>query len=333
MRQDYAVFLLASKPRGVRALAADGSGAVSSGTRVRLLGPGTGKQGEREIPGEITGATAEQIEIELDAASELAGWGGAPVLAADSGGVIGILEATLPGEGKTRVLAAPIGGVLDALREPLDGGKGRRFDAFASAAPAPGAQAAAPPAAASARKGLIQPTAGKATNLELSIEYPRDGAEVSSSACGTFVAGRAQATRGAPRRFDVILVVDTSISAAEAAGSDVNGNGVVGRAASRRIGSASVPASPDSPTRATRFSRRRSPRRGACSPGSIRAARASASWRSRATRPDPAWSRASPRSRSRVSRASTRRSSAGSTSCSPRNPAATPTWRRVSIRR
>ena len=46
--------------------------------------------------------------------------------------------------------------------------------------------------------------------------------------CGTFVAGRARATHGAPRRFDVILVIDTSRSTLAAAGTDVNGNGTVG---------------------------------------------------------------------------------------------------------
>jgi hypothetical protein len=46
--------------------------------------------------------------------------------------------------------------------------------------------------------------------------------------CGTFVAGRARATHGAPRRFDVILVIDTSRSTLAAAGTDVNGNGVRG---------------------------------------------------------------------------------------------------------
>src|SRR5262249_6184515 len=43
-----------------------------------------------------------------------------------------------------------------------------------------------------------------------------------------FVAGRAQATRGSLRRFDVILVIDTSGSTLGAAGTDVNENGVVG---------------------------------------------------------------------------------------------------------
>jgi hypothetical protein len=224
LRDDYMVFLLAAKPRGVRALAADAR-PLASGARVRVLGPGSGNRPEQDAPGAITSATAERIEIQLDATTALEGWGGAPVLA--DGRVIGILQAAVPSEGTTRVIAAPIGGVLDALREPLDGGKGRRFAAFAPAAAAAPAAKPGKPAAAP-RKPLIQPTAGKDTSLELSIEYPRDGAEVASTVCGTFVAGRARATHGAPRRFDVMLVIDTSRSTLAAAGTDVNGNGVVG---------------------------------------------------------------------------------------------------------
>ena len=126
MREDFAVFLLASVPRGVRALAADARGALSSGARVRLLGPGAGERDEQDaIAGTITAATAEQIEIELDAAHRARRAGAArpcspPTAAAWSGSS----RRRVPGEGKTRVLAAPIGGVLDALREPLDGGQG-----------------------------------------------------------------------------------------------------------------------------------------------------------------------------------------------------------------
>jgi von Willebrand factor type A domain len=226
LRDDYMVFLLSSKPRGVRALAAD-SRPLSSGGHVRVLGPGTGKRAEQGAPGTITSATAERIEIQLDATTSLEGWGGAPVLA--DGRVIGILQAAIPGGTTTRVIAAPISGVLDALRDPLEGGKGRRFAAFAPASAAePAATATPAKPAAAPRKPLIQPMAGKDTALELSIEYPRDGAEVSSTVCGTFVAGRARATHGAPRRFDVILVIDTSRSTLAAAGTDVNGNGVIG---------------------------------------------------------------------------------------------------------
>jgi hypothetical protein len=233
LREDYAVFLLASRPRGVRALTADQRGLLASGTRVRLLGPGEEGRTEQDAAGVVTSSTAERIEIQLDDARPLDGWGGAPVLAADNGRVIGIVEAAVPGAGAARVLAAPIGGALDALRDPIEGGKGRRFAEFApavQASEAANANATAKPAAAPARRGLIQPTVGKATNLDLSIEYPRDGAQVSSTVCGTFVAGRAQATHGAPRRFDVILVIDTSGSTGQAAGTDVNGNGVTGEA-------------------------------------------------------------------------------------------------------
>jgi hypothetical protein len=44
-----------------------------------------------------------------------------------------------------------------------------------------------------------------------------------------FVGGHAVAVQGALRRFDVVLVLDTSASTIEATGADVNGNGIVGR--------------------------------------------------------------------------------------------------------
>src|SRR5262249_30447423 len=96
MRGDFTVFLLATAPRGVRARPADPSGSLSSGARVRLLGPGSGKRDEQQILGTISAATAEQIEVRLDASSKLDGWGGAPLLAADTGRVIGIVEAAVP---------------------------------------------------------------------------------------------------------------------------------------------------------------------------------------------------------------------------------------------
>ncbi len=240
LREDFAVFLLASAPRGVRALEAEVQAQLAAGARVRLLGPSTrGRRDEQDAFGTVAAATAERIEIDLDLARSLEGWGGAPVLIADTDRVVGLVEAAVPGADGTRVLAAPIGGVLDALRQPLDGGDGRAFAAFvpdAEKPPAPAAETARPLRAPAPveRRALIQPMAGNATNLELEIEYPPDGAEVSTTVCGTFVAGRAQATRGTPRRFDVILVVDTSRSTIDAAGTDVNGNGEVGAA---RLGS------------------------------------------------------------------------------------------------
>jgi hypothetical protein len=129
LRDDYAVFVLAARPRGVRALAAD-AGPLASGARVHVLGPGTGKSPEQDVAGTITSATAERIEVQLDAAVALEGWGGAPVLA--EGRVIGILQAAFRAGRAARDRGADRG-VLDALREPLDGGKGRRFAAFAPA--------------------------------------------------------------------------------------------------------------------------------------------------------------------------------------------------------
>jgi hypothetical protein len=52
---------------------------------------------------------------------------------------------------------------------------------------------------------------------------------VGSSACGVFVAGQAQASRGELRRFDIVIVIDTSRSTIDPSGTDINGNGVVGR--------------------------------------------------------------------------------------------------------
>jgi hypothetical protein len=106
MRDDFAVFLLSARPKGVRALSADPRAQLESGARVRVLGPGSGKRNEEAVVGAITSATAERIEIQLDAERSLDGWGGAPVLDAESGRVVGMLEAALPGDGAPRVLAA-----------------------------------------------------------------------------------------------------------------------------------------------------------------------------------------------------------------------------------
>ena len=228
LRDDFAVFRLGSAPRGVRVLEPD-SASLSAGTRVRVVGPTErGERDEQDAFGTVVAATSERIEIDLDLSQRLAGWGGAPVLLADGDGVVGLVEAAVPGVDVTRVLAAPIGGVLDALADPLDDGSGRGFAAFASDPAEPEEEAAV--AETGQRGALLEAAAGDATHLELEIEYPPDGAEVSSTVCGTFVAGRAQATRGAPRRFDVVLVIDTSRSTIDAAGTDVNGNGEVGRA-------------------------------------------------------------------------------------------------------
>jgi Mg-chelatase subunit ChlD len=235
MRDDYFVFQLASAPRGVRVLEPVRQARLAGGARVRLLGPASrGGREEQHAYGTVVTSTADRIEIDLDLSQRLGGWGGAPVLLSEGGGVVGIVEAAVPGADVTRVLAAPIDGVLEALVAPLDEGRGRSFAAFVSDRSAPGPDEAAP--SSDGRRTLIRAAAGEATHLDLEIEYPPDGAEVSSTVCGTFVAGRAQATRGAPRRFDVVLVIDTSRSTVDSAGTDVNGNGEVGESRLGAVG-------------------------------------------------------------------------------------------------
>jgi len=238
LRGDFVVYLLASPPQGVRVLRAVERPQVETGARVRVLGPpAKGRRDERDVYGTVVAASPDRLEVDLDLEQSLDGWGGAPVVLADGELVVGLVEAAVPGAQAPRVLAAPIDGVLEALREPLEDGAGRPFASYASGASTAEAEAAAPVEKVEAtptadgegdRGALLRPVAGDATYLELEIEYPPDGAEVSSTVCGSFVAGRAQATRGAPRSFDVMLVIDTSRSTADPSGTDVNGNGEVG---------------------------------------------------------------------------------------------------------
>jgi hypothetical protein len=62
--------------------------------------------------------------------------------------------------------------------------------------------------------------------LAVKIDYPRPGARLPKvPGCGAYVAGHA-----GPRRFDVVLVIDTSASTADPSGADIDGDGMVGRA-------------------------------------------------------------------------------------------------------
>ena len=131
---------------------------------------------------------------------------------------------------------APIDGVRAALAHPLDGGLGRPFSGFAEHGGVKRADAARPAddevASSvlddSASSGPLLGRAGAlSTELRLAIDYPSDGSVVTDEQ-GAFVAGRALALLGEFRRFDVILVLDTSDSTRAASGSDVNENGVIG---------------------------------------------------------------------------------------------------------
>ena len=73
--------------------------------------------------------------------------------------------------------------------------------------------------------------------MHVDIEYPPDGSTVGDGACGSFVSGRAISLHGEMRRFDVILVLDTSRSTIDPTGADINGNGIVGKPYLGRIGS------------------------------------------------------------------------------------------------
>jgi len=236
LRGDFVVFLLSGPPQGVRVLHAAERPQLAAGTRVRVLGsPTSGRRDEIDAFGTVVAASPDRLEVDLDLRQSLDGWGGAPVVLADGDTVIGLVEAAVPGAEAPRVLAAPIDGVLEALRDPLEGGDGRPFASYAPGASAnqETPEAVEPVETTSsgvpeAHGALLRPVAGDATHLDLEIEYPPDGANVSPTVCGAFVAGRAQATRGTPRRFDVIIVIDTSRSTADPSGTDVNGNGEVG---------------------------------------------------------------------------------------------------------
>jgi Mg-chelatase subunit ChlD len=250
LRDDFLIFALDLAPAGVRLLAlCSGDDCAKPGQRVRILGvPASGGANEDDVFGHLTRAEADQLEVQLDVPADLRGFGGGPVLRQPQGDVIGILEAQLPGEDGLRLGVAPIDGVRAALAQPLDAGLGRPFARFAERAgvapPEPGAaprasrgraqagsEAGAETATALDDEASRGPLLGRAgalsTDLRLAINSPADGAIV-AAAQDAFVAGRALALLGEFRRFDVMLVIDTSDSTRAASGSDVNENGVVG---------------------------------------------------------------------------------------------------------
>ena len=266
LSEDLVIFALTAAPEGARVLEPAPSSEIRDGERVRILGvPAMVKQDEDDLFGHVASIDDERIDVDLDVKADLRGWGGAPVLSAKSGRVVGGLEAALPKAGTFRVGLAPIHAVLDASEEPLEGGLGARFAGFAPS----GAEAAT-----TAGNGATQPgqhpesreeaiasepefRAGEAadvavfeksetelekrldearandrnaeprTEIELAIDYPANET-VFDSPAGAFIAGSALAARGDRPRFDVVLVLDTSFSTGQASNADVNGNGVIG---------------------------------------------------------------------------------------------------------
>ncbi len=251
LRDDFVVFGLDAAPRGVRVLEADAA-PPASGSRVRILGvPAAIAQDEDDIYGTVGDVGRDRIEVVLDVPADLRGWGGAPVMDYRSGRVVGILQAAWPDDGRMRLGVSPIESVLEAIARPLAQGRGAPFARYgdrgsaaptATAATSGAPSAARPPARAISRASRVRPEGesllGKAgavgTELMVEVEHPANGSVMGDPA-GAFVAGRAVAHLGDFRRFDVILVIDTSGSAAQMSGSDINANGVTGQGGFRGI--------------------------------------------------------------------------------------------------
>ncbi|HXK22629.1 MAG TPA: VWA domain-containing protein [Myxococcota bacterium] len=233
MREDFWVYALDEPPQGVGKLETD-AGPVKVGERVALLGvQERGKRDEDNLFGSVVTSTPTRLEIDLDLPGTLRGWGGAPILRISNQKVIGIVEAHVSQDGTSRVIAAPIGGVVEALAKPLETSKA----AFSQFASVEGAEAPAPPPPLGSalphpdvkKLPVLDRHSDEPTSVQVSFEYPPPGSVVGESACGVFVAGQAQASRGDRRRFDVVIVIDTSRSTIDPSGADVNGNGVIGR--------------------------------------------------------------------------------------------------------
>jgi hypothetical protein len=223
---DFFVYALDYAPNGVRVLQIETRpklAELAKGDAVQILGiPAPGGDDEVVLSGTIMDASPEQIQLNLEAPFDLRGWGGAPVIAAASGRVIGIVQASVSGASLPRLTVGPISAVQDALSGLPAGATGQPFAKLVDTATLRSAKSTR-----TQRQPHIIPLPNQ-TNIHLEIEFPGDGAVVSDSACGTFVAGRAMALGDRSKRFDVALVLDTSGSTAEPTGADINGNGVIG---------------------------------------------------------------------------------------------------------
>jgi hypothetical protein len=238
---DFFVYALESPPRGIRTLelATDRMLAdLTTGSAVRILGiPAAGDADEIEVRGEVQKASSTRIEVDLAENIDLRGWGGAPVVSAQTGRVIGIVQGGALKGSTPRITVGPIAAVRNALRGLESGETGGAFANF-------GPKLNSPPAEADSRRETAQRKqsprvllAPDQTDVHLEIEFPADGAVVSDSSCGAFVAGRAMALSDQAKQFDVALVLDTSGSTAEPTGADINGNGVIGSKRRGRIAS------------------------------------------------------------------------------------------------
>ncbi|HVH04735.1 MAG TPA: hypothetical protein VNE71_01915, partial [Myxococcota bacterium] len=244
-RGDYVVFALETRPEGVTLLE-PATTPPARGARVAILGLGEDAL-ERTLPGTVEKSGAESITVDLDARADLRGWGGAPVVLADSGQVIGLLHAAWPKGDRMSTTIGPIGGAASTLAEPYEEGLGRLFATLApprSAASSlrlrqreeagiPLAKLSPDAIAERLERALgadAQPPPATSP-LRVTIESPEPEA-IFTDAAGAFVAGRALTGNSAEGRFDVYLVVDTSRSAVQPSGADVDGDGEIGTSTS-----------------------------------------------------------------------------------------------------
>jgi hypothetical protein len=225
---DFHLYALEAPPEGVRALELS-TRPPRPGESVQLLGaPADASADEVALPGVVASVTALRVEVDLDERRDLSGWGGAPVVSAESGLVVGIVQAVRARSGGLTVVAGPVGRIAAALAAPLERGAGRPFSAFADLA-----SLRRPPEVRREGEPLLRQTP-EAPGVRVAIEYPPEGAAVGDLGCGAFVAGTA-----APadlRRFDVVFVLDTSHSTFAGTGADINGNGIVGAPAGGPVG-------------------------------------------------------------------------------------------------
>ncbi len=229
LRDDFLIFALEAAPQGVRLLELARDPELPAGTEVQVLGLDRKRDEPRTLRGRIARAGSAEIEVEVDGAPDLEGWGGAPVVTRD-GRVVGMLQARWRRGATSRLAVAPLDGLLAALGRPLAGGNGRSFEHLVDA----GALPDSPTVTLEPREEPVPPPP---TEIRLSVEYPSWDSGVEDSGCGVFVAGRALAHELAQARFDVALVIDTSESTREASGADIDGDGTVGRPRLGPIGS------------------------------------------------------------------------------------------------
>ena len=223
----HLVYGLDARPPGVTLLVPALDPLPESGTRVRVLGLASKSDEQEERFGRVVDVTAARFAIELERPVFLQSWAGAPVLNAAHGTLIGTLEAAPPEISTAHAAARPIAPLLAGLAHPLEHGAGRQFASFADPAF---------PFAPSGAK-LIRPSTPHATRVQLDVSLPVDASRIPPNPCGIFVSGRAVASTGGLRGFDVVIVIDTSLSTIEPTGADINGNGRIGSPYLGRVGS------------------------------------------------------------------------------------------------